>query len=137
MAKVKVGCKLPHGIILELGYTVDKDSNLTYGETYTRVRLNGTNSNLVKGGLATREQPPGITLVEESVIGPWLEKNKRLGFVKSKLIYLIKNDAEGAAIAIDQSRMKTGFEPLKQSDVPLDSDGKPMIEKDPEAGSKG
>lgn len=139
MALVKVGCKLPHGLVIELGYTIGdgkgKGIDIVKGDNYRAVRLNGTNSNLVAGAAATAHQAPGITMVEEAVIKEWLERNKKLGFVKTQMIYIIANDAEGAAIAIDQSKMKTGFEPLTKKDEPKAADGTSLIERDDEAGA--
>lgn len=129
MALVKVGCKLPHGVIAELGYSFQQGTyNLVKSTKYARIKINGTNSNLVKGALASANQAPGITEMEESFITEWLDKNKALGFVKAGMIYIIKNDAEGKAIELDQSKMKTGFEPLNRKDMPVDSEGKPLIE---------
>jgi hypothetical protein len=130
MSTVKVGCTLPHGLIAELGYKIDpKTAQVTRQSTYQRVRLNGTNSNLIKGAAATAQQAPGITIVDEGFITEWLKANKNLGFVKGKMIYIIASDAEGAAIAIDKKSQKTGFEPLDPSKVPVDSTGKPLIGK--------
>jgi hypothetical protein len=120
MANVKVGCKLPHGLTIEMGYTIDKDSNYTRKSAYRRATLNGTNSNLVKGAFATANQAPGVTLVDESLIVEWLKQNAGIGFVKAGMVYIIKNDAEGAAISLDLSKMKTGFEPLDPSKLPKD-----------------
>lgn len=129
MANVKVGCKLPHGLTLELGYSIDKDSNVTRVQEYRRYTLNGTNSNLIKGAPASRESTPGITLVDETFMKAWLEKNKGLGFVKAGYVYIIKNDAEGEAIKLDQKKMLTGFEPLDPTKVPKDTKGRPLVEK--------
>lgn len=129
MANVKVGCKLPHGLTLEMGFHIDRDSNVTREEGYRRYTLNGTNSNLVKGAPASRETLPGITLVDEAFMKAWLEKNKGLGFVKAGYVYIIKNDAEGEAIKLDQKKMTTGFEPLDPTKAPKDSKGRPLLEK--------
>lgn len=129
MANVKVGCKLPHGLTIEMGYTIDKDSNYTRKPSYRRHTLNGTNSNLIKGAPASANQAPGVTLVDESLIVEWLKHNAGLGFVKNGMVYIIKNDAEGAAIALDQAKMTTGFEPLDPTKAPKDSKGRPLLEK--------
>lgn len=119
MTMVKVGCKLPHGLICELGIKLD-GFNVIRTSVYKRVTLNGTNTNLIKGAPASVNQAPGITMVDEEFITTWLKDNKNLGFVKAKMIYIIANDAEGAAIAIDQGKLKTGFEPLDPSKAPKD-----------------
>lgn len=131
MAKVKVGCKLPHGLTMELGLNIDKFSNISKSDNYQRVTLAGTNQNLIQGAPATRVQAPGITLVEENYIDEWLKKNRNLSFVKAGMIYKIANEAEGQAIALDLASQTTGFEPLDPTKAPKD------ISKDIDAGGGG
>lgn len=119
MALIKVGCKLPHGLILELGYRLEKISgNIIKDDTYRRIVLNGTNSNLIQGAPAQRVQAPGITFVDESDFDAWMKKNNALGFVKAGMIYKIASEAEGQAIALDLGSQKTGFEPLDSKAMP-------------------
>lgn len=118
MAKVKVGCLLQHGIVCERGIVIDDRGNVSRDSTYESVTLAGCNQHLAPGALATPNKQPGVTLVEEEFITDWLKRNAGLGFVKAGLVYIIRNEAEGKAIALDKSKLKTGFEPLDQNALP-------------------
>lgn len=100
---VVVGCKLPNGIILELGRP---------GESaFRRVRLNGANSSQLIGGA-------GLTDVSEEFISAWLKKHADLSFVQQRLIFVGNDVTEASAVAIDRSQQKTGFERLGRKDMP-------------------
>lgn len=100
---VVVGCKLPNGLILELGRP---------GEgAYTRVRLNGANSAQIIGGA-------GLTDVSEEFMTAWLKKNAELSFVRQRLVFVGNDVTEASAVAIDRAQQKTGFERLGRKDMP-------------------
>lgn len=100
---VVVGCKLPNGLICELGKAGD--------ENYKRVVLNGANSSQIIGGY-------GLTSVDEDFIQAWLEKFSWLDCVKQKLIFVQSNEAEASAQALDTSGRKTGLERLNPDEIP-------------------
>lgn len=136
MPMVKVGCKLPHGVMCEMGVTVTRKesgkeiTDVSYAENYVKVKLNGQNSNLVKGELAQRNIRPGYTMVDEEFIRAWLKKNEKLGFVKGGMIWIIKDEASGKAQELDSVKLKTGFEPLDAKDAPKNPEtGEALIEK--------
>lgn len=137
MALVKVGCKLPHGINCEMGYSVVRKDNgkeitdYSKSDAYRSVVLNGQNSNLIAGAPATRNQRPGYTMVDEEFIKAWLKKNEKLGFVKAGMIWIVAaDDASAKAQEIDSASKKTGFEPLSAKDVPKNPiTGEALIEK--------
>ena len=99
MAQVTVGCKLPHGLILQLP------------KTSQRVTLRGANSNTVLGldGKVARGTC-GYTKVDDAFIQAWLKLYAQTTMVKNGLIFVAKNEAEAKAEAADTAAQKTGFE---------------------------
>lgn len=100
MPKVIVGCKLPHGYLLELGKPGDPD--------YWRQLAKGTNA-----APSTIVGAHGITHnVEEAKFDEWLRRNANLDPVKRGLIWKEASLAEAHAHAIDREDEKTGLERL-------------------------
>lgn len=97
-SKITVGCKLPHGLIMDMG---DK-----------RVTLKGANSSGVIGGHGVTEG------VDSDFYNAWMKKNASLEFVKRGFIFANEKPSEVAAEAADLSKEKTGFEALTRSDLP-------------------
>ena len=104
-ATVVVGCKLPHGFVIEVGKKGD--------DKYERYALAGANESKLIGG-------HGITVVPKEV---WDEWKKRTGhkLVPFKKGFIFAHESEDAthAQAMDQSEAKTGFERLNiKKDLP-------------------
>lgn len=95
---VTVGCKLPNGLICELGKFGDED--------YRAVTLKGANDANVHGGYGLTEG------VDESFWNAWKAKHKRLSFVQKGLVFAVGDIASARDHAIDLSAVKTGLEPL-------------------------
>lgn len=91
-ATVTVGCKLPNGLILELG---DK-----------RVTVKGANSSNIIGGHGITEG------VDKEFFDAWMTKNKELSFVKAELLFAHEKTANTTAQAKERKKEKTGLEPL-------------------------
>ena len=98
MALVSVGCKLPNGIILELGEK--------------KVVLKGLNSSELIGGHGITEG------VDKEFMDAWLLAHKHLKFVKEGFIFCHENAKNLAAEAKDRRKEKTGLEPLDQTALP-------------------
>lgn len=108
---VSVGCKLPWGLICEMGQPG--------AENYQRVALVGSNGpnrghgkipgSIIAGGY-------GITFgVPKNFIDAWMAKHAKLDAVRNGLIFVeAAKDAE--AFAKDMGDPKTGFEPRPQLD---------------------
>lgn len=118
---VVVCCKLPNGIILEMGKLGD--------DNYTQVRLNGSNSARVVGGF-------GLTDVSKEFWDAWRTKNARLDFVKRGFVCAYDDEASAKDASAAMGDFRTGLEPLD----PLKADprikgilgpnGKPLVETD-------
>jgi len=96
MAKsIVVGCKLPHGIIIE------HPANAAQ-----KVELKGANSTVIIGAQY------GTTQVDEEFWTQWGAANKDFPALKSGAIFVAKNNNEVAAIAEEFKDRETGFEPM-------------------------
>jgi len=98
MAKtVVIGCKLPHGLILELPM-----------DTTKKVTLNGRKKALIVGA------DYAMTDVDSDFWDTWLALNGEFPAVKSGAIFVAKNATDAAAIATETADVKTGFEPMRK-----------------------
>lgn len=97
MAKtVIVGCKLPHGIILE--HPMDPSKT---------IEIKGQNKVVIIGAdYATTE-------VDGDFFEQWLAVNKEFPAVKSGAIFVAKSSADVAAVAKEFAERETGFEPMR------------------------
>ena len=97
MAKiVVVGCKLPHGLILEHPMDVSK-----------KVELAGLNKAIIIGA------EYASTEVDADFWDQWSAVNKEFPAVKSGAIFVAKNAAEIVAVAAERVKEETGFEPMR------------------------
>ena len=93
---VVVGCKLPHGIIIQ--HPMDPNK---------KVELAGKNKALIVGAdYATTE-------VDGDFWEQWVAVNKEFPAVKSGAIFVAKTLTDAAAIAAESKDRKTGFEPMR------------------------
>lgn len=95
--KVTVGCKLPHGIIIE--HPLDPA---------IKVEIDGLNKTVIKGATVA------FTEVDAEFFGVWIAANKEFGPVKSGAIFAGKTSADAKAVAKEFKDRDTGFEPMKQ-----------------------
>jgi hypothetical protein len=113
---VTVGCKLPNGLILEMGKFGDED--------YKAVVLKGANSAVVHGGYGMTEG------VDESFWAAWKKKHARLSFVQKGLVFAVGDIASARDHAIDLSAVKTGLEPLDPLKKIVGPTGETLVEVD-------
>lgn len=90
MATVTVGCKLPHGLIIEVGNVA--------------VTLKGKNSSNVIGGYGLTED------VDRDFFEKWLAANKDSAAVKNNLIFAQERATNARAEAKEKAKVKNGFE---------------------------
>ena len=92
-----VGCKLPHGLKLDLNQP---------GQPRHRVVIKGTNSAAVIGGFGITEN------VSASFFAEWLKRNKELPAVKHGLIFALPSARSVADKALELAELKHGAEPI-------------------------
>ena len=112
---LSVGCKLPNGLICELGKVGD--------EEYQSVRLNGANSSNIVGGY-------GITPVSAAFWDAWVKKHQRLAFVSKRLVFAMTDRDSARDFAQEHAEVKSGFEALDPMKGMVDKDGKQLITPD-------
>jgi hypothetical protein len=93
MPNIVVGCKLPHGLHMELNGV--------------RVTLNGGNSSEIVG---TDGVKTGITVVDKDFFDQWAAIHKDAPYLKGGLIFANEKPANVKAEAADKEDLKTGFE---------------------------
>ena len=103
MALIKIGCTLPHGLVLDVK-----------GELVT---LNGQNQYFDRlNHIGTH----GVTEVEQSFWDAWKKENRESAALKNGFIFEAKNDAEIEAKRKDIA--KTGFEQIRPEDHNVTTD---------------
>lgn len=107
---VIVGCKLPHGLEVQIG-----------GKT---VVLNGANSSTIVGGYGLT---PGV---DKAAFDEWLATYADFPAVQKELIFAQATEKSAAAQANEQAAEKTGFEGLDPKKPA------PGIEPDPDQQQK-
>lgn len=113
---VTIGCKLPNGMVLEMGKFGDED--------YKAVTVKGSNSALVHGGFGITEG------VDASFWQAWKKKHARLSFVQKGLVFAVGDLASARDHAIDMSALKTGLEPLDPMKKIVGPNGETLVEVD-------
>lgn len=113
---VSVGCKLPNGLLCELGKVGDND--------YTVVRLKGSNDALVVGGFGITEN------VSESFWTAWVKKHRAMAFIRNQLVFAMPDAASARDHAQDHASKKSGFEALDAMAGANDASGKQVITPD-------
>lgn len=95
---VTIGCKLPHGIILD--HPLDPDK---------KVELKGKNGSMIVGA------PYGTTEVDGEFWETWKTVHKDFPALRSGAIFEAANASELTAVAAELEDEKTGFEPMAQN----------------------
>lgn len=123
---VRIGCKLPLGLIMELadpGVLVDKDGRVVQGlrpnPRGQRVILKGANSLRTDRRAAQGIYPFAVTIVDKVFWEAWYARHKDEEYVRKGFVFLAADDAsearanENAAAAVkDKGNLPTGMEPL-------------------------
>lgn len=94
MTTITVGCKLPHGLILEHG-----------GKTIT---LKGWHSSRVAGGYGLTEG------VDKDVFEAWLKAHADLPMVKRGLVFAQERAHSAEACAREREKVRSGLEGLNR-----------------------
>jgi len=116
-----IGCKLPNGLVCELGKFGDPD--------YKAIRLNGANSRRI----VAPGSDYGITEVPKDFWDKWVKRHARLDFVQKQMVFAVNDEASARDMAKDGAKVRTGLEPLdpmKALPGTTDLSGKPLVEVD-------
>lgn len=102
---ITVGCKLPHGIHLDIR---------TAGEAVQRVTLKGTNS-LTAGAIIRPSMIGGYAITEnvpKEFFEHWMEKHKEHPAVKNNLIFAHIQVASVKDMAEERNEISNGLDPI-------------------------
>jgi len=102
---ITVGCKLPHGMHLDIRQA---------GEPVQRVTLKGINS-LTQGAIIRQAQIGGFAVTEnvsKEFFEEWIRQNKEHPAVKNSLIFAHVQTDSVRDMAEDRDELKHGFEPI-------------------------
>lgn len=118
MAKeqVLIGCKLPHGLIMEIPEPGDMLRPRPVGK---RVILKGANSLRTNPNAAQGTFPYAVTSVDKEFWEAWLERHKDRPFITNELVFVAKNEADAKSMGRERIGERTGMEALN-----LEIDGK-------------
>ena len=95
---VNIGCKLPHGIVLD--HPLDPEK---------KVELRGKNGSMIVGA------PYGTTEVDGEFWETWKTVHKDFPALRSGAIFEAANASELTAVAAELEDETTGFEPMAQN----------------------
>ncbi len=115
-----IGCKLPSGLLLEMGDPLDKDN-------YKSVHLQGANQGEYRGRNeqgkifhSTTEQGFGLTKVDSDFWGAWCKKyevnSKR--WLRDGVIFIAESTDEARGEAADKVDVVTGYEQRNPDKLP-------------------
>lgn len=97
MATVTIGCKIPLGLVLEVGNK--------------KVTLNGSNKTLIP------EFGIGLTEVEKDFADQWFKENSFRSCVVNNLVFVEKDDKSAVAKAKEIIDVKSGTERLDKGEL--------------------
>jgi len=120
MAKeqVLIGCKLPHGLIMEIPDVGDLLRPKPVGQ---RVILKGANSLRTNPNAAQGSFPYAVTSVDKDFADRWFARYQSEPFVKNGLVFIAKSEADARSMSKERLPERTGMEAL---DLGVDAKGK-------------
>lgn len=104
-ASVTIGCKLPHGLIIEIGTPED--------EGYVSVTLKGGNSSAIIGGY-------GLTRVSADVWAEWVRTHKFFPALRNGQLFVTPSEPDAQGEAVTRANVKTGFEGVDPENPPAE-----------------
>lgn len=114
MATVTVGCKLAHGLIMELIGEGHLMQPAPLSEQ--RAEIKGANSLRVKGTNPLNGQI-AYTTVDKALADEWFKRNKGLRFVKDGSVFMQESASAAQSEGKSRAELKTGFEPLDPTNL--------------------
>lgn len=118
---LSVGCKLPHGIHMDINIK---------GEPIQRVTLKGINS-LTQGMVIRPAQIGGFAITEnvpKEFFEEWMKQNRHHPAVVNQLIFAHTQRESVKDMAEDRDELKHGFEPIDPNKKVLGPNGKVAVE---------
>jgi hypothetical protein len=117
---VVIGCKLPHGLKIEVG--IDKNGNASEG--YRTVTLEGPAKNVIIGN------PYGFTTVDKSLWEEWMKTHKDAKYIREKLVFVQSDLPRAQAQGMELAKQRTGLESIQEKDPRLDKRTRELVTQD-------
>jgi hypothetical protein len=128
---VVIGCRLPNGLILEVGYTSTAEVDgkeialIQRGENYRRIELKGWNAHSEAMRAQEIQVPAGLNTrpylnrgVPKAAWEQWKLAHPNSWLIKNGILFEAKNDADANVKAIDVAKEKLILAPLDKSALP-------------------
>jgi len=119
---VIIGCKLPKGITLEVGYDFAENGAQIKGPNYKRIPLKGWHAHteeMRRGGI---QVPAGVNMrpylnrgVDKAAWDEWKAKHKGSWLLKNEILFEAKDEASAALRVEEGAHTPTPFAPLDRS----------------------
>jgi hypothetical protein len=142
---VTIGCKMPHGLTLEVGLEQLPQGIWgapIQGKKYRKATLNGTHAEFMKRNptiqpVATLNPEPGLTQIPEDFWEEWCKGQGKTHPARlTGVIFVVPDVKEEAdAVLYDAQSLKSGFEPLDPDKLPELIEEAP-VDGRPQLGSK-
>lgn len=142
---VTIGCKLPHGLTIEVGLvSLEKGTwgAPVEGPKYRKATLNGTHAEWMKRNptiqpVATLNPEPGLTQIPEDLWEEWCKGQGKAHPARLNNTIFVVPDSKEDATAVLQAveSLRTGFEPIDPDRLPDQLEEAP-VEGRPQLGSK-
>lgn len=127
--QVLIGCKLPHGLIMEVvdpGMMTNAEGRPIQGlhpkpHSGKRVILKGANSLRTNPNAAQGVFPYAVTQVDKDLWDAWIARHKDEPMVKNGFVFVAKSEKDAQAMGKERATERTGLEALS---LDVDSKGK-------------
>ena len=119
--QIVVGCKLPQGLIAEVGYEM-VPGGMRKLPTYKRIKFNGAEQHALITGVNRTPNPsqlkPGLTAgIDEEFFTEWASRAGK-NLVASGVVFRADNAKDAQAIQTEMTKEKIGFEAVNPGDHP-------------------
>ena len=129
MGQVNVLCKLPSGLVLEVGYVLDYQlKKFVPTPAYKRAVLKGAmraqieQIRAINPGAQDLPAPenftPSVTAVDEDLAREWFRLHAKDWAVRNGLIAIVEKPADLKPMVAEAEKQKTGFEPINTKGDP-------------------
>ena len=123
---VIIGCKLPAGLVLEVGLQVtEKDAHgnlitsVKRGPNYKRITLKGWNAHTARERASGIQLPAGVNItpylnhgVDKAAWDEWKDKHKDSWLLKNEILFEAKDAASAQPRAIEGEKTPAPFAPI-------------------------
>jgi hypothetical protein len=120
-ATVTIGCKLPHGLWLEVVQPGEMTQPRPAG---VRVKLNGANTLRIQNPAGPTNPATAmyaLTVVDKAFWDAWYARNKDLDFIKNGVVFVASDQKEAAAMSAERGNVRSGLEPITPGEVNQDA----------------